>query len=203
MDSTQPASHNPATAPKPHPSPSRSTHQRKALTVPPQVLESDRNVRHPCVSLLSGFGADRLVVWSVQGQAAGQEADPCGGEAPARIRPPCRGEAPTRMGAVAAHNCCPWHDAVCPMALRQGTAPVHPHAAEHRRLPERPVIDRAGQCRPGRSGERAIDAAGMRDLFSEEWSVLEVAYAVALDRQQPLPKAGDHDIAAARDALAH
>jgi hypothetical protein len=41
----------------------------------------------------------------------------------------------------------------------------------------------------------------MRDLFSEEWSVLEVAYAVALDRQQPLPKAGDHDIAAARDAL--
>ncbi len=37
--------------------------------------------------------------------------------------------------------------------------------------------------------------------FIEEWSVLEIAYAVALDRRQPLPTAGDHDIAAALDAL--
>ena len=35
----------------------------------------------------------------------------------------------------------------------------------------------------------------------EEWSVLEIAYAVALSRQEPLPTAGDHDIAAALDAL--
>lgn len=40
-----------------------------------------------------------------------------------------------------------------------------------------------------------------KDSFIEEWSVLEIAYAVALDRQQPLPTAGDHDIAAALDAL--
>ncbi len=39
------------------------------------------------------------------------------------------------------------------------------------------------------------------DSFIEEWSALEIAYAVALDRQQPLPTAGDHDIAAALDAL--
>jgi hypothetical protein len=37
--------------------------------------------------------------------------------------------------------------------------------------------------------------------FIEEWSVLEIAYAVALDGRQPLPTAGDHDIAAALDAL--
>ena len=41
----------------------------------------------------------------------------------------------------------------------------------------------------------------MEDSFIEEWSVLEIAYAVALDRQQPPPTAGDHDIAAALDAL--
>jgi len=40
-----------------------------------------------------------------------------------------------------------------------------------------------------------------KDSFIEEWSVLEIAYALALDRQQPLPTAGDHDIAAALDAL--
>jgi hypothetical protein len=37
--------------------------------------------------------------------------------------------------------------------------------------------------------------------FVEEWSVLEISYAVALDRHQPLPTARDHDIAAALDAL--
>ena len=40
-----------------------------------------------------------------------------------------------------------------------------------------------------------------KDPFIAEWSVLEVAYAVALDRQQPVPTAGDHDVAAALDAL--
>jgi hypothetical protein len=39
------------------------------------------------------------------------------------------------------------------------------------------------------------------DSFIEQWSVLEIAYAVALDRQQPLPTAADHDIAAALHAL--
>jgi hypothetical protein len=37
--------------------------------------------------------------------------------------------------------------------------------------------------------------------FVEEWSVLEISNAVALDRHQPLPTARDHDIAAALDAL--
>jgi hypothetical protein len=40
-----------------------------------------------------------------------------------------------------------------------------------------------------------------KDSFVEEWSVLEIAYAVALDRQQPMPTAGDHEVAAALDAL--
>jgi len=40
-----------------------------------------------------------------------------------------------------------------------------------------------------------------KDSFVEEWSVLEVAYAVALDRKQPLPTARDNDIAAALGAL--
>jgi hypothetical protein len=40
-----------------------------------------------------------------------------------------------------------------------------------------------------------------KDSFVEEWSVLEIAYAVALDRQQPMPTAGDHVVAAALDAL--
>lgn len=40
-----------------------------------------------------------------------------------------------------------------------------------------------------------------KDSFIEQWSVLEIAYAVALDRQQLIPTAGDHDIAAALDAL--
>jgi hypothetical protein len=40
-----------------------------------------------------------------------------------------------------------------------------------------------------------------KDSFVEEWSVLEVAHAVALDRSQSLPAAGDHDIAAALEAL--
>jgi hypothetical protein len=39
------------------------------------------------------------------------------------------------------------------------------------------------------------------DSFVEEWSVLETAYAVALDRQQPMPTAGDHGVAAALVAL--
>ena len=41
-----------------------------------------------------------------------------------------------------------------------------------------------------------------KDSFVEEWSVLAIAYAVALDRRQSLPTAGDHDIAAALDSLA-
>ena len=40
-----------------------------------------------------------------------------------------------------------------------------------------------------------------KDSFVEERSVLEIAYAVALDRQQPSPTARDHDVAAALDAL--
>lgn len=40
-----------------------------------------------------------------------------------------------------------------------------------------------------------------KDSFVEEWSVLEIAYATALDRQQPLPTARNHDIAAALEAL--
>ena len=40
-----------------------------------------------------------------------------------------------------------------------------------------------------------------KDSFVEEWSVLEIAYAVALDRQQPMPTAGDHELAPAVDAL--
>lgn len=40
-----------------------------------------------------------------------------------------------------------------------------------------------------------------KDQFIEEWSVLEIDYAVALDRQQPLPTARDHDIATALDAM--
>lgn len=35
------------------------------------------------------------------------------------------------------------------------------------------------------------------DAFTEEWSVLEIAYAVALDRLESLPRATDHDIAEA------
>jgi hypothetical protein len=42
---------------------------------------------------------------------------------------------------------------------------------------------------------------GWKDLFIKQWSVLEIAYAVALDRQQPLPTARDHDIATALDAM--
>jgi len=33
-----------------------------------------------------------------------------------------------------------------------------------------------------------------RDAFTEEWSVLEIAYAVALDGLESLPTAIDHDI---------
>ena len=40
-----------------------------------------------------------------------------------------------------------------------------------------------------------------KDSFIEECSALEIAYAVALDRQHPLPTARDHDIATALDAL--
>ncbi|MEP7370492.1 MAG: hypothetical protein ABI662_12605 [Dermatophilaceae bacterium] len=40
-----------------------------------------------------------------------------------------------------------------------------------------------------------------RDAFIEEWSVLEVAYAVALDSLEPLPTAADHDIADALSSL--
>jgi len=40
-----------------------------------------------------------------------------------------------------------------------------------------------------------------KDSFIAEWGVLEIAYAVALDREQPLPTAGDDGIAAALDAL--
>jgi hypothetical protein len=39
------------------------------------------------------------------------------------------------------------------------------------------------------------------DAFREEWSTLEIAYAVALDRQLPLPTARDVDIAEALDNL--
>ena len=40
------------------------------------------------------------------------------------------------------------------------------------------------------------------DRFREEWSVLEIAYAVALDRQQPIPTASsDYQIREALDAL--
>ena len=35
------------------------------------------------------------------------------------------------------------------------------------------------------------------DSFTEEWSVLEIAYAVALDSLESLPRATDHDIAEA------
>ena len=40
-----------------------------------------------------------------------------------------------------------------------------------------------------------------KDLFLEQWGVLEIGYAVALDRQQPLPTALDHDIATALDGM--
>lgn len=41
-----------------------------------------------------------------------------------------------------------------------------------------------------------------RDRFIEEWSVLEIAYAVALDRQSPIPSAStDHEVREALDAL--
>lgn len=37
--------------------------------------------------------------------------------------------------------------------------------------------------------------------FREEWFVLEISYAVALDRQQPLPGPRDHDILEALDRM--
>ena len=41
-----------------------------------------------------------------------------------------------------------------------------------------------------------------RDRFMEEWSVLEIAYAVALDRRTPLPTASsDYEVREALDAL--
>ena len=40
-----------------------------------------------------------------------------------------------------------------------------------------------------------------KDQFMEEWAVLEIAYAVALDRVAPLPDAHDHDVASALDAM--
>lgn len=40
-----------------------------------------------------------------------------------------------------------------------------------------------------------------RERFLEAWSVLEIDYASALDRGQPLPTAGERDIAAALDDL--
>jgi hypothetical protein len=41
-----------------------------------------------------------------------------------------------------------------------------------------------------------------KDRFIEEWSVLEIAYAVALDRQQPMPTAAsDYEIREALDAM--
>jgi hypothetical protein len=40
-----------------------------------------------------------------------------------------------------------------------------------------------------------------KDRFREQCNVLEIAYAVTLDRQDPPPTAGDHDIAAALDAM--
>ncbi|HEY7859091.1 MAG TPA: hypothetical protein VIC82_11395 [Candidatus Nanopelagicales bacterium] len=44
--------------------------------------------------------------------------------------------------------------------------------------------------------------ADWKDRFIEEWSVLEVGYAVALDRQQPLPTAAnDYEVRVALDAL--
>lgn len=39
------------------------------------------------------------------------------------------------------------------------------------------------------------------DRFIEEWSVLEISYAVALDRGSALPTAADVDIAEALDNL--
>jgi hypothetical protein len=36
-----------------------------------------------------------------------------------------------------------------------------------------------------------------RDRFTEEWSVLEIAYAVALDRRTPIPTAASGEIAEA------
>lgn len=36
---------------------------------------------------------------------------------------------------------------------------------------------------------------GWRDEFTEAWSLLEIAYAVALDRNEPLPTASDGDVA--------
>ena len=40
-----------------------------------------------------------------------------------------------------------------------------------------------------------------KNLFLEQWGVLEIGYAVALDRQQPLPTARDDDIATALDEM--
>jgi hypothetical protein len=50
----------------------------------------------------------------------------------------------------------------------------------------------------------ALDQApeDWKDRFVEEWSVLEIAYAVALDRQQPIPtSASDHEVREALDAF--
>lgn len=40
-----------------------------------------------------------------------------------------------------------------------------------------------------------------KEEFQQEWSVLEIRYAVALDRQQPLPGPEDHDIPEALDRM--
>ncbi len=40
-----------------------------------------------------------------------------------------------------------------------------------------------------------------KDQVMEEWAVLEIAYAVALDRRTPWPDAHDRDVASALDAM--
>ena len=70
-------------------------------------------------------------------------------------------------------------------ALRRGESPVGPVIADLEAL----------------VGALEETPGEWRDSFVEQWSVLETAYAVALDQQQPLPTAADHDVAAALDAL--
>lgn len=44
---------------------------------------------------------------------------------------------------------------------------------------------------------------GWRDRFSEGWSDLEIPYAVALDRQEPIPTVKDPIVAEGVDTLDH
>ena len=41
----------------------------------------------------------------------------------------------------------------------------------------------------------ALASDDWRDQFTEAWSLLEIAYAVALDRNEPLPTIADADVA--------